>query len=289
MSTDRGWDATLDAAAITAMKAAWVRAHDAYEHVEPIIEPLFPDAHLNIDGRYEIFLEAGVRERQPFTGDVVAGFHAVERILWSDAIPDRVVEFESGIPLGFTAAYPSNGNQSLDFRTKLLNGLLGGCTSLRDRFAAKVDVGLALDGLVAELQGQKDDVNKRFYAQDESRYAQRSMDDLRSGVEGARVVYEAFRPWILEQHDGASIDAKITAGYDALAAAYATVAGDQMPDAPSRWSPLHPTDVDRATPFGALWSAIATASATGTDGSLASEIDAAAVAVGLPAYPEDPP
>jgi len=31
----RGWDATVDAAAIAAMKAAWVRARTAYEHAKP--------------------------------------------------------------------------------------------------------------------------------------------------------------------------------------------------------------------------------------------------------------
>src|SRR3989442_865723 len=39
----RGWDVTLDAAAITTMKATWVRARAAYEHEEGAIAPLFPD------------------------------------------------------------------------------------------------------------------------------------------------------------------------------------------------------------------------------------------------------
>src|SRR5258708_39509629 len=35
---DRGWDPTLDPAAIDTMKQAWIRAHDAYERVEVAVE-----------------------------------------------------------------------------------------------------------------------------------------------------------------------------------------------------------------------------------------------------------
>src|SRR5262245_49845723 len=40
---DRGWDATLDAAAITSMKDAWVKTRSAYEDVEGALAPLFPN------------------------------------------------------------------------------------------------------------------------------------------------------------------------------------------------------------------------------------------------------
>src|SRR5215813_11157388 len=51
----RGWN-DQDAAAIDAMKAAWVRARDAYEHEEGAIAPLFPDVDFAIDARYDDFM-----------------------------------------------------------------------------------------------------------------------------------------------------------------------------------------------------------------------------------------
>ena len=70
------------------------------------------------------------------------------------------------------------------------------------------------------------------------------------------------------------LDHKIGTGFDALTAAYASVPGDALPEAPSRWSPLHPNEEQLATPFGRLFAAIASASATGTEGSLAFELNA---------------
>ena len=285
---DRGWDPTLDAALIDSMKQAWMRAHDAYEHAEAAVEPLFPDEHLTIDGRYEVFMTSGERERNPFDDRIVVGLHAVERILWYDAIPQYVLDFEDGIPLGFRAALPANDSQALLFKTQLLSQLVAEATRVRDLFASRLDLGRVLDGLVASLQEQKDDVSKRAFGQDESRYAQRSMDDLRSQLEGARAVYGAYRPWLLEWPDGADVDAKIGSGFDALSAAYAAIDGDAIPAGPEPWRPLHPSDADLATTFGRLFSAASTAGATAEDGSLAFELNVAAMGLALTPYPEDP-
>src|SRR4051812_7483215 len=39
----RGWNAQQDAEAIRLMKATWVRARAAYEHIEGAVAPLFPE------------------------------------------------------------------------------------------------------------------------------------------------------------------------------------------------------------------------------------------------------
>jgi iron uptake system component EfeO len=284
----RGWDATLDAAAIDAMKRAWIRGHDAYERVEVAIEPLFPDLHGAVDGRYEEAMTSGERERDPFDTRIVTGFHAVERILWSDAVPEAVMEFEHNLPLGFDPRYPATAEQARDFKNKLVNGILGTATVLRDRLAAKIDVGRVLGGVVALLAEQKADLNRAAFGQDESRYARRSMTDLRSGLAGARVVFEAYRPWLAATPDGVEAARKIDAGFVTLAAAYDAIEGEATPDAPPRWKPLHPADDALATPFGRVFSAIAAASETGNPTSLAFALDRAAITLGLPPYPEDP-
>src|SRR6185503_9368732 len=53
---NRGWDATLDAQAIAAMKAAWIEARAGYEHSEGALAPLFPNIDNAIDARYDDFL-----------------------------------------------------------------------------------------------------------------------------------------------------------------------------------------------------------------------------------------
>ena len=285
---DRGWDPTLDAVLIETMKQTWMRAHDAYEHAEVAVEPLFADEQLGIDGRYEVYMTSGERERNPFDDRIVVGLHAVERILWYDSIPQYVLDFEDGIPLGFRAALPADASQASLFKTQLLNRLVAESTHVRDLFASRLDLGRVFGGLVASLQEQKDDVSKRAFGQDESRYSQRSMVDLRSQLEGARAVYGAYRPWLLEWPDGADVDGKIASGFDALASAYAAIDGDAIPAGPKPWKPLHPSDADLATTFGRLFSAASTASATATDGSLAFELNVAATGMALPPYPEDP-
>src|SRR5262245_62083760 len=50
------WNDAADAAAIAAMKTAWVNARAAYEHVEGATAPIFPDIDAAIDARYDDFL-----------------------------------------------------------------------------------------------------------------------------------------------------------------------------------------------------------------------------------------
>jgi iron uptake system component EfeO len=288
LPSGRGWDAALDADAIAKMKQAWIRGHEAYEHIEAITEVLVPDLHGVVDGRYEEFLTSGDRERDPFDSRIVVGFHAVERILWSDSVPEKVSEFERNLAIGFEPRFPATADQARDFKNKLSNQVLGAATVFRDQLPPRIDVGRVLAGLVAFLQEQKADVNRSAFGQDESRYAQRSLSDLRAGLSGARRIYLAYRPWLLARPGGRDLDVEIVTGLDALAAAYAATEGDAMPPSPPRWKPLHPSDDDLTTPFGRLFSAIAAASQTGTPRSLAFELNLAAGALGLPLYPEDP-
>ena len=69
----RGWDAAQDAAAISAMKAAWIRARTAYEHIEGAIAPIFPDIDASIDARYDDFMASlGDHDAQPTDHDAQA-------------------------------------------------------------------------------------------------------------------------------------------------------------------------------------------------------------------------
>ena len=76
------------------MKAAWVRARTAYEHVEGAIAPIFPELDAAIDERYDGFLAdiGPTGDANLFDGTGVTGMHGIERILYSDSIPANVVD-----------------------------------------------------------------------------------------------------------------------------------------------------------------------------------------------------
>lgn len=261
---DRGWDATLDAAAIGSMRATWIRARTAYEHVEGALAPLFPDIDYAIDARYDDFmgnLAASGGDAYLFDGTGVTGMHAVERILFADTIPARVVEFEKTLPGYVAATMPRTPQEAADFKAKLCARLVADTKTLLDQWTpAKIDVAIAYEGLVSLVKEQLEKVQKAATSEEESRYSQRTMTDLRDNLAGSRKAYAIFQPWILTKGEGGkSDDARILAGFAALDAAYAAVSGEAIPAPPATWSAEQPTAEDLATPFGKLYAAVHTA------------------------------
>src|ERR1044071_8224262 len=49
------WNPTADSAAIATMRAAWMRARIAYEHVEGATAPIFGSLDVSMDARYDDF------------------------------------------------------------------------------------------------------------------------------------------------------------------------------------------------------------------------------------------
>src|SRR5262249_39498092 len=118
-----GWNASRDADAVASMKAAWQRARDSYEHIEGAIAVLFPEIDISIDERYDAFVET-MADDNLFDGTGVTGVHAIERILWSDSISQRVINFESKLPHYQPAVFPANAQQARDFKEKLCGQLV---------------------------------------------------------------------------------------------------------------------------------------------------------------------
>src|SRR5262245_29128680 len=104
------WSMTTDAAAITAMKAAWKKARVAYELVEGATAPIFPDQDFAMDARYDDYmLELGpAGDNNLFDKTGATGMHSIERILFAAEIRDEVVTFESSLPGYKAAAWPTN-------------------------------------------------------------------------------------------------------------------------------------------------------------------------------------
>ncbi len=295
VTTGRGWDVTADAKTLTDMKATWVRARTAYEKIEGALAPLFPDIDYVIDARYDDFLaDLATKGGDAYLFDDrgVTGMHAVERILFADVTPARVVTFEKALQGYVIAAVPSTETEAKDFKTKLLAKLVSDAIALRDAWTpAKINAAVAFQGLIALMNEQREKVEKASSNEEESRYAQRTMADLRDNLEGTRTAYSFFKPWIVAKvntkdpsKDGAAVAAKLDAGLVALDAAYAKVTGDAIPAPPATWSAEAPSAADLATPFGTLYASVRSAVDPAADGSVVFEMNVAAELLGFPIF-----
>jgi iron uptake system component EfeO len=281
----RGWDATMDAAAITAMKTAWIKARQGYERTEGALAPIFPDVDFSIDARYDDFLieAGGTVDSDAFDGAGVTGMHAIERILYSATIPAHVTEFEMTLDGYAPAAFPTTEAAAAEFKTGLCAKLVEDANSLRDQWAGadNYDLGAAYSGLVGLMNEQKEKVNKAASSEEESRYSQRTLADLRDNLAGSKTVYAIFQPWILSKEGGAQIDADVQAGFAKLDALYGAIDGDFIPQPPATWSSENPTAADQATDFGKLYVGVRAAVDPNTDGSIVDRLNEAAVLMGL--------
>ncbi len=259
LPTDRGWSTTEDAAAIAAMRSAWIRARTAYEHIEGALAPLFPDIDAAIDARYDDFLVTlgAAGDPLPFDDQGVTGMHAIERILFIDETPARVVELEKSFAGYAPARIPATAEEAAAFKTRLCKKLVSDTKTLVSEWApANIDVEIAYSGFVSLVLEQREKVQKAATGEEESRYSQRTMRDLRDNLVGTKTVYAAFRPWLISKSGGTDLDARIAAGFETLEQAYATVEGDAIPAPPPTWSAENPSPADLATPFGKLYAAV---------------------------------
>ncbi len=290
----RGWDKTQDAAAITAMKAAWTKARAAYELIEGALAPIFPDLDASVDERYDGFLAdlAGKGDANLFDDQGVIGMHGVERILYSDTQPQSVIDFEKTLPGYAPAAFPATEQEALDFKSKLCAKLVADVTKMEQQWQpAQIDLGGAFQGLIGLMNEQKEKVNKASGGTEESRYAQTTMLDLRKNLEGTRRAYLLFQPWVVSKtnasdpkHSGPNVDKAILDGFAKLDALYGAYPGDAIPQPPPTWSSANPTPADLQTPFGKLWTGVHEAVDSSRDGSIVDEMNDSATLLGFPQF-----
>ncbi|HEX3849323.1 MAG TPA: imelysin family protein [Polyangiaceae bacterium] len=287
LPADRGWDATLDADAITQMKADWAVGRTAYEKMEGAVAPIFPQLDISLDARYDDFLSllGGNGDPDPFDDMGVTGMHAIERILYADSIPQRVVDFEDKLPGYQPAAFPATAAQAAEFQSRLCAKFVTDAMELQNEWApSHIDLGSAFKGLISLMNEQQEKVSKASTGEEESRYSQHTMDDIRDNLSGTKIVYELFQPWIVSKSGGTEIDDQIEAGFTSLAQTYAMFPGDTIPEPPATWSSFNPTPDDLATPFGQLFTAVEVSVDPNTPGSVVYEMNAAAALIGLPQF-----
>lgn len=283
----RGWSATDDAAAITNMRAAWKRARPDYERVEGAIAVLFPEVDVAIDERYDGFLES-TSDADLFDDQGVTGNHAIERILFSDTTPARVVEFEKALGAKYVAArFPSTEAEARNFKEKLCARWAKETKQMATDFAPlALDPAAAYRGVIGSMQEQVEKVEKATTGEEESRYSQFTLADMRANLEGAKATYLAFRSWALSKSATAE-DMRIQTAFAELEAEYARTAADAIPPVPMTWSNVKPSAADLATPFGQLFTVVQRAADDKTAGTLAAEMSTAADKMGIPQLPAE--
>jgi iron uptake system component EfeO len=285
---DDGWNADDDEAALDDMKKAWNQARDAYEHIEGSIAVLFPELDVSTDERYDGFI-AVEGDDDLFDGQGVTGVHAIERILYSNVIPEKVVKFESSLDGYVAAAFPSNETEAGEFKNELCKRLVDDVTSMRDMFASSTSQkalgsDTAFRGMIGSMKEQSEKTELAASGEDESRYAQRTLDDMRANLDGAKAVFNAFKPWIEASTDRSK---DIQDGLDEIADAYADVQGAALPEVPGGFNPSDPSDDDLATPYGKLWKLLVDKTDLDDDSSLVSTMNAAADEMKIPVLPQE--
>jgi iron uptake system component EfeO len=283
------WNATTDAAAITSMRDAWKRTRVAYEHVEGATAPIFGDLDVTMDARYDDYLtETGpTGDQELFDATGVTGMHGIERILYAPTIRPEVITFERTLPGYKAAAYPATDGEAMAFKTVLVQKLIDDARSLHDQWQpAAIDIGAAYQGLVGLMNEQKEKVNLAATGEEESRYANLTLFDLRNNLEGTKQIYEVFRAWIRFK-DGSEPDGMIQGRFTALTALYTATDGDSLPPVPADWSNDHPTPANLATPFGMLWKTVRDNVDPKTDGSVVFEMNELAALLGFKEFVEE--
>lgn len=285
--SDRGWSASEDAAAIADMTAAWLRARAAYERTEGALAPLFPDIDAAIDARYEDFLNDG-EDADLFDDQGVTGMHAIERILFANTMPASVVKVEATLPGYMPATWPATAEEAAEFKEKLAGQLVLDTARLVSQWKPpRIRIAEAFQGLVALMNEQREKVNKAASEEEESRYAQRTMADIRDNLAGTRAAYAAFRPWLLTKDGGAALDEEVEGAFDKLEAVYASVDGDAFPPMPANFSAEMPTDDDLETPFGQLFKAVHEAVDPNQPGSAVDAMNRVGVLLGFESFEEE--
>jgi iron uptake system component EfeO len=281
-----GWNPKDDAQAVEKMRAAWADARDAYERVEGSIAILFDGLDVSTDERYDGFIEGDGPDDDLFDGKGVTGMHAIERILWAGDHPATVVEFESALDGYKEAAFPSNEAEAEKFKNELAKRLVDDTHEMLDSFKPfALDPQTAFRGVIGSMEEQLEKVTLATTAQDESRYAQRTLDDMRANLEGGEKVYAAFREWV-KADAGDEVDAKIMAGFKSIEKAYADNKGPAIPAPPEDFDSMDPSDADLKTPFGKLYGLLTTETDVMSKTSLISVMDSAANDMNLEELPD---
>src|SRR5262249_14032903 len=150
-----------------------------------------------------------------FDDQGVTGVHAIERILWSDEIPEAVLDFESALPNYEPAAFPATEAEADGFKNKLCARLAAGSAQRQKDLQGRArDAPSAYRGVIGSMAEQVEKIDKASTGEEESRYAQYTLADMRANVAAGQTTYAAFQPWLRSKTDGPHVDEEILDGFE---------------------------------------------------------------------------
>jgi iron uptake system component EfeO len=277
-----GWNATDDADAVARMKAAWAKARASYERIEGAIAVLFGDLDESTDQRYDFFV-ADAPDANPFDGDGVTGVHGIERILWADEIPANVVTFESALPNYAAASFPETMKEADDFKNGLVKRLIDDAAEMDMLFEPlALDLPTAYAGVIGSMEEQIEKVTLSETGEDESRYAQHTLADMRANLEGGKEIFAAFTALFdAKGAEGKALRDKISASFARIQAEYDRISGNAIPPVPAMWNPSAPTPDQLATDYGKLHALLTEETDFAREESLVSLMQAGAKQTGI--------
>jgi len=281
-----GWNDSDDAEAVEAMREAWRDARVAYESIEGAIAVLFPNYDASTDERYDGFIEEAADENL-FDGEGVTGVHAIERILWAEDHPQQVIDFESALPNYLEAAYPQSEEEADDFKNGLAQRLVDDTQAMLEQFEPlALDAPSAFRGVIGSMEEQLEKVALAATGEDESRYAQHTLGDMRANLDGGREIFSAFVPWLEAMPDGEQLASDVLAAFDEVQAYYESLSSDAIPQVPEGWNPDQPAAEDLETDYGQLFGNLTQQADPEAEGSLVSLMLIAADDLGIAQLPE---
>lgn len=251
-----GWNATTASSQLQSMKDIWRQARDAYERNENTLEDIFPDIDHDINGRYEDAIAQSGVVTDLFSGDQFSGMHAIERILWSNSVSTEALQFESTLPGYQPPSFPSNQQESSEFVTGLLARFESDTQNQIERWAAGSEsTGVALDRLTDSAGVPSVFLYLDATQQQEDRYSQETLADMRANIIGAQACFDTFSIW-LNAKGWPDLQASVDADYQTELTVADKFPGMQVPPAPEGWNGADPTPLDLRTPYGQLYTAM---------------------------------
>lgn len=276
-----GWVRARDGAQIEAMKKAWRDAHAAYEGVAGAVDVLLPELGAALDTRYDGVLESGP-DGYLFDDLGFVGLHAVERILWADRVPKKVVTFESSLAGYVPAAFPADQASAMSFRDQLCARLIADTAALEQSIGAlELDSSPAYETARRLGARQLEKLVLAGQGRDESRYSDSTLAQMAAGLTSAETTYAAFHPWLMTKSKGPAVDATIDQGFAKLQKEYAAFGTDGLPWVPAGWSTSNLTGSMLETPFGQLFAVVTKELDESSNASLGGAMNQAAKTLGI--------
>jgi hypothetical protein len=186
------------------------------------------------------------------------------------------------------AAWPATPDQASEMATRLLQRLVDDSQSLVDRWKPRaISLADSFQGLTALMNEQQTKVSLAANHEEESRYSQRTMGDLRYNLAGTRAVYTLFVRGLMTKPSGAAIDSGVEAAFNRLEQVYGGVYGDSIPPPSADWNSTLPSAADQDSPFGKLWIAVVQEVDPSRTGSAVDGMNRVARTLGLPEFTGD--